>query len=277
MFDIKSIEKNKYFKEKILKKWEFLFKEWEFDQNIYIIKTWKLEIEKYFSNDKKEKKKLAILWENNIFWEWALSNNDPKEVSILALEDTFLYFIEAKIFQDFIKDFSEIWVKFLSEIINLSNKRLLESNFLLTSNYKISELIANSSEFSNKNLFKIIDEFENIINAKYIIFVEKNYVLDDFFKIIYDSRKPWKLLDEGLFEVKNNNFDLQKLSDFDLVKENILLPLKSKNKIIGFFIIWEDENNIFDEWQKKSIISIWNILAGFIKQKQDFQNEKKEI
>jgi hypothetical protein len=51
----------------------------------------------------------------------------------------------------------------LTNIIDLSNKRLLEANFLLTSNYKISQIISEEKEFSNKNLFFVIDEFLKII------------------------------------------------------------------------------------------------------------------
>lgn len=269
---LKEIENNKYFEEKILKKWEILFTEWDFDQNIYIIKKWKLKIEKYFSKDKTEKKSLAILWENSIFWEWSLSNNDPKEVIISANEDTELYFIKSENFKDFIKNYTEIWIKFLTQIINLSNKRLLESNFLLTTNYKIWKMISETEDFSNKNLFKILDEFLNILQINYIIFAEVNKVLDNYVNIIYDTRKPWKLLNH-IFEIKENKFDLEKFSDLDITKNNIILDLKNWKKIIWFLILWKSWSD-FSDSEKKSINSVWVLLAWFVKQKQDFQNEK---
>lgn len=269
---LKEIENNKYFEEKILKKWEILFTEWDFDQNIYIIKKWKLKIEKYFSKDKTEKKSLAILWENSIFWEWSLSNNDPKEVIISATEDTELYFIKSENFKDFIKNYTEIWIKFLTQIINLSNKRLLESNFLLTTNYKIWKMISETEDFSNKNLFKILDEFLNILQINYIIFAEVNKVLDNYVNIIYDTRKPWKLLNH-IFEIKENKFDLEKFSDLDITKNNIILDLKNWKKIIWFLILWKSWSD-FSDSEKKSINSVWVLLAWFVKQKQDFQNEK---
>ena len=275
MFDIKNILWNKYFKSKSLKTWEILFDEWEIDKNIYVVEKGKVKVEKYFSSEKKEKKLLAVLWKNSIFWEGSIFNNHPKEVVISAIWETKLYFIKSKDFRNFVKENTEIAVDFLSQIINLSNKRLLEANFLLTSNYKISKMISEEIEFSNKNLFDIIDEFCSIIKAKYIIYVEINQVLENYATVSYDSRIQWKLLDK-LVELKNSKIDLENLKEFEVWEKNMVLELKNGNKIIWFFIIWEDEKVEFSESQKKSINSIWVLLAGFIKQKQYFQNEKNK-
>ena len=275
MFDIKNILWNKYFKSKSLKTWEILFDEWEIDKNIYVVEKGKVKVEKYFSSEKKEKKLLAVLWKNSIFWEGSIFNNHPKEVVISAIWETKLYFIKSKDFRNFVKENTEIAVYFLSQIINLSNKRLLEANFLLTSNYKISKMISEEIEFSNKNLFDIIDEFCSIIKAKYIIYVEINQVLENYATVSYDSRIQWKLLDK-VVELKSSKIDLENLKEFEVWEKNMILELKNGNKIIWFFIIWEDEKVEFSESQKKSINSIWVLLAGFIKQKQYFQNEKNK-
>lgn len=275
MFDIKNILWNKYFKSKSLKTWEILFDEWEIDKNIYVVEKGKVKVEKYFSSEKKEKKLLAVLWKNSIFWEGSIFNNHPKEVVISAIWETKLYFIKSKDFRNFVKENTEIAVDFLSQIINLSNKRLLEANFLLTSNYKISKMISEEIEFSNKNLFDIIDEFCSIIKAKYIIYLEINQVLENYATVSYDSRIQWKLLDK-VVELKNSKIDLENLKEFEIWEKNMILELKNGNKIIWFFIIWEDEKVEFSESQKKSINSIWVLLAGFIKQKQYFQNEKNK-
>ena len=275
MFDIKNILWNKYFKSKSLKTWEILFDEWEIDKNIYVVEKGKVKVEKYFSSEKKEKKLLAVLWKNSIFWEGSIFNNHPKEFVISAIWETKLYFIKSKDFRNFVKENTEIAVDFLSQIINLSNKRLLEANFLLTSNYKISKMISEEIEFSNKNLFDIIDEFCSIIKAKYIIYVEINQVLENYATVSYDSRIQWKLLDK-VVELKNSKIDLENLKEFEVWEKNMILELKNGNKIIWFFIIWEDEKVEFSESQKKSINSIWVLLAGFIKQKQYFQNEKNK-
>jgi hypothetical protein len=119
-----------------------------------------------------------------------LSNNSPKEVLISALLDTEIIFISSLDFQKFIAENTKLGIDFLTQIIDLSNKRLLEANFLLTSQYKISKMISEEIEFSNKNLFEIIEEFEKIIKAKYIIYAEVNEVLQNFINIAYDTRNP---------------------------------------------------------------------------------------
>ena len=275
MFDIKEIEKNKFFHKKILNSWEILFDEWDFDWNIYMIKSGKLKVEKYFSSDKKEKKTLAILDENSIFWEWALSNNSPKEVLISALLDTEIIFISSLDFQKFIAENTKLGIDFLTQIIDLSNKRLLEANFLLTSQYKISKMISEEIEFSNKNLFEIIEEFEKIIKAKYIIYAEVNEVLQNFINIAYDTRNPWKMSSK-IFEITDFKLDLDKFEKLNLSEKNLIVELKNGNKIIWFFIIWERDEFEFSEAEKKTINSIWTLLAWFIKQKQYFQNEKNK-
>ena len=81
---------------------------------------------------------------------------------------------------------------------------------------------------------------------------------------------------DKVVELKNSKIDLENLKEFEVWEKNMVLELKNGNKIIWFFIIWEDEKVEFSESQKKSINSIWVLLAGFIKQKQYFQNEKNK-
>lgn len=268
---IQEIEKNKYFKEKILEVWEILFNEWDFDRNIYIVSEGKLVVEKYLSKETKEKKVLAFLERENIFWEWNLNNSNPKEVTISALEKSKIYFIEIENFKDFLKEYLDLAITFLKEIIDLSNKRLLNTNFLLTSTYKISQMISETENFSNKNFFKIIDEFQKIINSKYIIYAEVNQALDNYVNILYDSRNIWKM-ENKIFETYNFKNNFSKFSELNLIEKNEIIELKNTNKVIWYLIIW-DEKNFWDS-EKQVINSIWVLLAWFIKQKQFFQNEK---
>jgi hypothetical protein len=75
-------------------------------------------------------------------------------------------------------------------VIESSNKRLLESNFLVTSSYTIIKYISEISEFNNKNLFSIIDDLVNVISANYVIYIEKSPVFENVFISRYDTRIP---------------------------------------------------------------------------------------
>ena len=49
MFNIKDLKLSGYFKEKTLERWELLFDEWEIDDNLYYVVSWKMKIEKYIN------------------------------------------------------------------------------------------------------------------------------------------------------------------------------------------------------------------------------------
>ena len=275
MIDYKFILKNKYFDKVNLNKWDILFDEWDKDHNLYIVKKWSFWVQKYTTNNKNNYKQLAFLWVWSIFWEWALKSDNPKEVKILALEDSELLKIDAKEWvQKYIKEFPEHWFDLLTEIIDVTNKRLLESNFLLTSNYEMSTIISDLDLYDNKNLFYIIDKFKNIIWAEYILYLEKNPVMDNYMTVKYDSRYKWKM-QSNIVDLWNNNLDLEDLKNDWIVLEkfNYIENVKSENDIIWYLIIWERDHN-FTEWQKKAISSITALIAWVIKQKHTYEEQK---
>jgi len=192
MLNIEFLENSWFFQIKTLEAWEVLFDEWDIDNNLYIIKEWELSIEKYTTTDRTETKILAKLWNSEIFWEWSLWDSAPKQVRIKATKKTTLLEIEAKnSFEEFLLKHTKKWVDLLSSIIYISNKRLLEANFLITSSYKINKHISEINEFNNKNLFEILDELEKTINWKYVLYLEKNPVLENILILKYDSRYKW--------------------------------------------------------------------------------------
>ncbi len=271
------LKNNKNFQELILPPWKFLLKEWERDQNLYFVIDWKLSIEKYTTSEKSETKQLAIINAWNFLWEAAFKRNEPKEVSIKAIEKTILLKIDAKKgFLEFVKQEPKIWLDILVEIIDISNKRLLESNNRLTSILKMSEEIANLNNYNNENIFKLIDSFVKIISADYIIYLERNPILENYMTIKYDTRTPWKMQDYvidlwnkklDINYLKNNNI---KLDNFNIIKE-----LRNWNKTIWYLVFWRENKN-FSELDIKNIIPIANALAWAIKQKEYFEEQKNK-
>jgi hypothetical protein len=65
------------------------------------------------------------------------------------------------------------------------------------------------------------------------------------------------------------------LQELGFKKEDSTLveALKIWNKVIWYLIIWRTIP--FDDWQKKSIRTIAVSIAGFIKQKQNIEGERK--
>lgn len=277
MLNIEFLENSWFFQIKTLEKWEVLFDEWDIDNNLYIIKEWELSIEKYIDSTKIETKKLAKLKDSEIFWEWSLWDNSPKQVKIIATKKTTLLEIEAKnSFEKFLLKHTKSWVDLLSSIIYISNKRLLEANFLITSSYKINKHISEINEFNNKNLFEILDEFSKTIISKYVLYIEKNPVLDNILILKYDSRLKWKM-QQNIIDMSEWVFNLKKIKDdwVELANFNLIEELKNKNEVIWYLIIWNDEKK-FDEWQKKSISIISVSIAWYIKQKQYIEENKNK-
>ncbi len=277
MIDINLLEKSWFFESINLKSWEILFDEWQVDDNLYIIKSWELLIEKYTTNEKKETKLLAVLNQWEIFWEWALNNSEPKQVKISAKNNCELLKIEAKNdFEKFLAKNTKIWIQLLASIIDIWNKRLLESNFLITSSYEITKNISQINDFNNKNLFEIFDNLSKTINSKYILYFEKNPVLQDYLVFRYDTRNSWKLKDEIIKTDWNwLDFELIKQNQIDDSEKSYIQELVNKNEVVWYLVIWYGENN-FDESHKKAIISISVSIAWFISQKQYFEENKKQ-
>jgi len=277
MLNIDFLENSWFFQIITLEAWEVLFDEWDIDDNLYIVKKWELSIEKYIDDKKNETKILAKIWDWEVFWEWSLWNNWPKQVKIIANTKTSILSIEAKnSFEKFLLKHTKWWVDLLSSIIYISNKRLLEANFLITSSYKINKHISEINEFNNINLFEILDEFSKIIISDYVIYIEKNPVLENYVTLKYDSRKKWKM-QQTIIDLKDWILDFEdfKREWINISWYNLIEELKNKNEIIWYLVIWNKEKN-FDEAQKKSISIISVSIAWFIKQKQYFEEIKNK-
>ncbi len=276
MINIDFLENSWFFEIKKLEANELLFDEWEIDDNLYIIKSWELSIEKYTTTEKNETKVLAKLWDWEIFWEWSLSNSWPKQVKVIANKDTVLLKIEAQNdFENFLLKHTKSWVDLLSSIIYISNKRLLESNFLITTSYKIQKNISEITDFNNKNLFSIFDSLSKTINSKYILYFEKHPVLDDYITFRYDTRRQWKLNDL-IIKVNENWINNELLEKYNINdnENSYIQKLINKNEVVGCLLIWYWDEE-FTESHKKAISSIAVSIAWFIKQKQYIEENVK--
>lgn len=273
MLDINKLKESWYFKEVVLEKWEVLFNEWDFDDNIYIVLAWELSVSKYTSKAKDELKTLAFLNTNDAFWEAALNSSNKKEVNIIANRKTILLSINAK---EWLEKF---WEKYQTEALNLlkyiiylSNKRLSESNYLITATYKISKEILELQDVNYKNIFLLIESIKEIICVDHIIYYENNPVMENYIILKYDTRKKGKLLNE-VKELTNNKLDL-----LDLVIENYQIHTQKlsiwSNSL--WYLVFLKKDYKFNESDKKVLAIAATSISGLIKQKQllDEQRDK---
>jgi hypothetical protein len=99
--------------------------------------------------------------------------------------------IEAnKLIKDFAFEYKNDAFDLLKYIIHLSNERLLSSNALITSTYKISQEISKLDEITNKTIFYIIEKMKETLNVDDILYYEINPVMEDYITLKYDTRTP---------------------------------------------------------------------------------------
>lgn len=266
--NLDKIEQTQYFKSEKIKKWELLFNEWEKDDNLYIIKRWNISIEKYTTSEKNSTKQLSIISTWNFLWESSIDNtiNPEKQVLAKAITDSEILSIKWEFVKKFVKEFPELWYDLLQHIIIETNKRLLESNKLITSSYEIEKTINDIQKINHKNIFWLIDKIKNITWVDYILYLEKNTALPDFLILKYDSRQPKKMQD-NIFEKKWYFIDLDALmKECDIKKEDHLVinKLSLWTEVFGFLIFWK-YSKPFDWSDKKMFSSVSNSLAWVLK------------
>jgi len=276
--NIDLLKENNNFKKVILKTWEYLFKQWEINNNLYFILDWHISIEKYLWDNKEISKSLATLWKWDFFWEWSIKNTNPKEVNVLSLDNSELLVLDWKVWMaDFIKENLNLWLELLIHIIDISNKRLLEANALFTTSYEMSSNIANIKAFDNRNLFAIIDKFSKIINADYILYLERNIVMKNINILKYDTRETWKIQENiiDLWDKKLDIIDIEK-DWIILSKNNTIQNLINWDELIWYLVLWKQTRN-FSSSELKIISSISTSIAWIIEQKRFFEEEKNKI
>ncbi len=279
MLDINFLEKSWYFKKISIKTWDVLFNEWDKDNNLYIIISWKISIEKnIIQNDKTRRRKLSTLLIFDIIWESSTNWNERnKQVNAIAISNTILLKIgcQEKIKEFFLK-FPLEWIKLLKHIIFISNKRLLKINREITTNYEINKNISEIKNINFESIFEIIEKMKELMLCTYILLFEKSPSFKDYYILRYDTRLKWKIQD-NIIEIKewDSEIKILKSSDINLDIFNLINKLKIWNDELWFIVVWR-KNNIFNESEKNILISMSNSLSWIIRQKSIIQEEKNK-
>ncbi|MCP4523098.1 MAG: cyclic nucleotide-binding domain-containing protein [Candidatus Gracilibacteria bacterium] len=264
MLPIKILQKSGYFTEFQLKQDEVLFDEGDIDQNIYIILSGKVSIEKYTTQERTETKILAELGSNEIFGEGALNSDRKKQIKIKATENTILLSINAQEGLDtFTQEYPHEGMNILKYIIYTANKRLLNANNLITANYKVSQEILNIKEVNNKSIFELFDKLESILDIDYSIFLEKNSVMENYLTLKYDSREKSKL-QNSVIEITENKLSLLELKIYNTC--SYIQSLSIGDEKLGYLIYFRKDKD-FNDNDKKIFSSITTGISGLIKEK----------
>ena len=269
MIKLELLKSSGYFKEKTLQKWEILFDEWDIDNNLYYLETGKISIEKYVDKKNNLTKQLAIIHKEDFFWEWALNNSEKKQVKIIGLTESKLLYIDAKEdFLKFMKHFPELAKDILVYIISLTNKRTLDWNNYIPSIYEINKSIVEINQINFKEIFKIFDKINKILNWDYLLFLETNPIDKMYLSLKYDTRKIWKIQNKLVEKWKFY------LNEIGISKVDKII---TKNISIWDEILWNiviAKKDVFTENQQRIFLGIINSLAWLLKQKNILEEER---
>ncbi|MCD5385102.1 cyclic nucleotide-binding domain-containing protein [Candidatus Gracilibacteria bacterium] len=274
MLDINKLKDTGYFTEITLEKGDVLFNEGDIDNNIYIILVGELSVEKYTTKSKNETKILGFLGKDDVFGEAALNTNEAKQVNIVSRTKSKLLYISAKkLITTFSITYKDYAFSLLMYIIYLSNKRLSESNSLITATYKISNEISKLNDINIKSIFMIIEKMKEALNVDDIVYYEINPVMNNYITRKYDTRKIGKLLND-IIEINNNELDLLEYRADGYYTFKQKLSIGSND--IGYLIFLK-KGQKFSDSDKKVFITTSGSIAGLIKQKQlmDEQRDKE--
>lgn len=275
MIDLNKIKSSGYFEEVNLKAWDILFDEWDTDLHLYIVFDGELSVQKSMATKSGSHKILWLLWIGNIVWEAALSNENPKEVRITANRETILLRIEwKKKFPEFVTHYPREWYALLTTIIEIANTRLLRANRELTANYEVNVAISKIKDISMASIYKLLVVFESILWVDQIMFFEKNLVMENYFKLKYDSKNE-KSMQNKIIKFENDTFDLEKLKgeEVEISKFTRVAKLSLWDTNYGFLVIGKDAKD-FNENEEKLLWNTAGSFVGIIHQKKILDDQK---
>ena len=188
-----------YGEEKKVKKWDFLYKTQENDQNLYFITKWKILL---LANHNQ----IAIVWENEISGEKSFLSNNPKEIDAQAITNVEVLYLTPSTF---------------SKLPNNVQINILKSLTIFVSNrvYLLNNIIDNISTI-NKKLESItinlnLDYLQNIFNN--LVKIKSAYIYKSY---------SWALL--PIFE---SNIEPNIQTQISKIEDDINVSL-SENKLI---------------------------------------------
>jgi len=277
MIILENLKSSGHFTEIPLKKWEVLFKQGEINDNVYVVYDWELSVQRSIATKKWEFKTLWLLWIWNIVWEGSLSNNNEKEVQIVANRNTVLLSIEwKKAFPKFVQAFPQDGYRLLTTIIDIANTRLLRANKELTANYEVNVAISKIKDISTSAILKLLLVFESILWVDQILYFEKNLVMDEYYKLRYDSKNKSSLLNK-IIKFPREELDIDLLHDegIELCRYHRFTPLTLWDEHYWFVLVSRERKDFHENEEQLLQNTAWSFV-WVIHQKRILDDKKNK-
>ena len=166
------------------------------------------------------------------------------------------------------KEYPEEAKNILVYIISITNKRTLIWNKYITSIYEINKSIREIKKVNFKEIFKILDKINLILEWEFLIFLETNRIDKSYLTLKYDSRKSWKMQDKLLEKWKYNLEEIWIKKDYKILTKEIFIWEESLWNIV----ITKKES--FNQNDKRIFLGMINSLAWILKQKKILEEER---
>ena len=254
---------DEYFKKKKkrLEVWQILFSP-GIDNNFYIIVSGILTIINITPTWEKKEIWKADKW--SFIWEGIIFGRNQKDVEVICAQEAEVIALNIDDLAKFEADLPKEAILMYKYIIEVSNKRLLESGKELANIYEATNKIIELSKTWEKWFIDIMDYSKKLFGARYIIYVENHQVLSGLLFYKYDTRfknvgvinkkVEWELTPNSSWIINSDNIFWAKKED------NILaIPLKMWPTLKWFFLVGKEKWVITD-----NEIRIWNNLSPLI-------------
>ncbi|MDD2487306.1 MAG: cyclic nucleotide-binding domain-containing protein [Candidatus Gracilibacteria bacterium] len=273
------IEKfDEYFKKnkKHLKKGEVLFSP-GIDPNFYIVKSGALLIFSHTSDG--DKKEIGKVYEGGFIGEGIIFGRNQKDVEAVSLGFSEVFSLTEEDLKEFEKQNPSEAMEIYKHIIEITNKRLLDSGKELASIYDATNKLTELSKLGEKGFLNVMMYIKNLLSADYIIYVENHPVIDGLFIYKYNTilEKLGTLNKKAGSEITKDLNGIITSKDFyrENPNDNIFaLPLKTTDKLKGYFIIGK-QNSITDN--EVRIGNNLGFLIGSIIESNQEKIEKKAM
>ncbi|EKE30357.1 MAG: hypothetical protein ACD_2C00001G0007 [uncultured bacterium (gcode 4)] len=267
-----------YFKKKkrLLEAWELLFSPW-IDKNFYIITSWTVDIFRYTFDWQRKEIWNARAW--SFIGEWVIFWRFQKDVEAVASTNAQVFALSREDLALLEKESPQEAMELYKYIIEITNKRLLDSWKELANIYEATNKIIELAKNWEKSFPDVMQYLKNLLMVDYITFVENHPAIDGFFFYKYSTelgsvgnlnRKAWGEISSGLSW--HYSWDIPFF--WSGKKDSVyVLPLKNWDKLKWYLIAWKKKWMVTDNEMRIST-NIWPLLGSIVENNQK-ETEKK--
>ena len=234
----------KFWKEKKINKWNFLYKKEENDQNIYFIKSWKILLTINWQD-------IAVVWSWEISWEKSFLNKSWKPINAKAITNVEVFYISPEMF-DTLSEFEKN--NFLKQIILFISNRVYLLNDVINNISYLNQYISKHNPKLELDYFK--DLFKNLFE------IENTYL--------------YKLQDEAILPIFESKINLDYREKLNFPENEISLSDKKIEIKLGDYLLILEFGKIKKEKYiiENTFIHSTNNLKNLAEQLENLKNEQ---